>query len=64
MHFPRPRHGLVSHEAPRSRHRARYYACDASRPLEAGMVVSVETTLAMKRGSSKLEDTVVYRQGL
>jgi Xaa-Pro aminopeptidase len=36
-----------------------YDAYDASRPLEAGMVVSVETTLAHpRRGFIKLEDTV------
>jgi Xaa-Pro aminopeptidase len=33
---------------------------DAHRPLETGMVISVETTLAHpKRGFVKLEDTVV-----
>jgi len=37
-----------------------YDAYDASRPLETGMVVSVETTLAHpRRGFIKLEDTVV-----
>ncbi|MGB7075936.1 MAG: M24 family metallopeptidase, partial [Xanthobacteraceae bacterium] len=37
-----------------------YDAYDADRPLETGMVVSVETTLQHpRRGFIKLEDTVV-----
>src|SRR5262249_61779175 len=37
-----------------------YDAYDANRPLESGMVVSVETTLQHpQRGFIKLEDTVV-----
>jgi Xaa-Pro aminopeptidase len=37
-----------------------YDAYDAERPLETGMVISVETTLAHpKRGFIKLEDTMV-----
>jgi Xaa-Pro aminopeptidase len=54
--------GLVSHEAPRLTDRGPvpYPAADADRPLEAGMVVSVETTLMHPtRGFIKLEDTVV-----
>ena len=54
--------GLVSHEAPRltSNGPVPYDDYDAHRPLEAGMVVSVETTLAHpQRGFIKLEDTVV-----
>jgi len=54
--------GLVSHEAPRltARGPVPYPADDADRPLEAGMVVSVETTLMHpSRGFIKLEDTVV-----
>ena len=54
--------GLVSHEAPRltSTGPVPYDAYDADRPLETGMVVSVETTLQHpKRGFIKLEDTVV-----
>jgi len=53
--------GLVSHEAP---HLTRsgpvpYTDEDAHRPLEAGMVISVETTLKHpRRGFIKLEDTV------
>ncbi len=54
--------GLVTHEAPRltSTGPVRYEGYDADRPLEEGMVVSVETTLQHpKRGFIKLEDTVV-----
>src|SRR5262249_22749353 len=54
--------GLVTHEAPRlmDNPRMSYDAYDASRPLESGMVVSIETTLAHpSRGFVKLEDTVL-----
>ncbi len=54
--------GLVSHEAPRLTNTGPvpYDDYDAHRPLEAGMVISVETTLAHpKRGFIKLEDTAV-----
>jgi Xaa-Pro aminopeptidase len=54
--------GLVSHEAPRLTDRGpvRYSASDADIPLEAGEVVSVETTLLHpSRGFIKLEDTMV-----
>ena len=53
--------GLVSHEAPRLTNAGPvpYDAYDAQRPLEAGMVISVETSLLHpKRGFIKLEDTV------
>ena len=53
--------GLISHEAPRltSHGPIPYAAHDADRPLESGMVVSIETTLAHpRRGFIKLEDTV------
>jgi Xaa-Pro aminopeptidase len=53
--------GLVSHEAPRltSSGPVPYDAYDAQRPLEPGMVISVETTLLHPhRGFIKLEDTV------
>jgi Xaa-Pro aminopeptidase len=53
--------GLVSHEAPRltSTGPVRYPGEDENRPLESGMVVSVETTLLHpRRGFIKLEDTV------
>jgi Xaa-Pro aminopeptidase len=54
--------GMVSHEAPRLTDHGPvpYSAPDAERPLEAGMVVSIETTLLHPtRGFIKLEDTVV-----
>ena len=53
--------GLITHEAPRltGEGPVPYPADDAQRPLEAGMVVSIETTLPHpKRGYVKLEDTV------
>jgi Xaa-Pro aminopeptidase len=53
--------GLVSHEAPRltASGPVPYPAYDADRPLETGMVVSIETTMKHpKRGFIKLEDTV------
>jgi len=62
MHFLAHGMGLVSHEAPRltATGPVPYDAYDANRPLEAGMVVSVETTLQHPaRGFIKLEDTVV-----
>jgi Xaa-Pro aminopeptidase len=54
--------GLVSHEAPHltSTGPVPYTDEDAHRPLESGMVISVETTLKHpSRGFIKLEDTVV-----
>ena len=62
MHFLAHGMGLVSHEAPRltAKGPVPYDAYDASRPLETGMVISVETTLQHpQRGFIKLEDTVV-----
>jgi Xaa-Pro aminopeptidase len=62
MHFLAHGMGLVSHEAPRltATGPVPYDDYDAKRPLETGMVVSVETTLQHpKRGFIKLEDTVV-----
>ncbi|MDE5456393.1 M24 family metallopeptidase [Bradyrhizobium sp. CSA112] len=53
--------GLVSHEAPRltAKGPIPYDDPDARRPLEPGMVVSIETTMKHpKRGFIKLEDTV------
>jgi Xaa-Pro aminopeptidase len=51
--------GLVSHEVPFLMTGAMYEGVDADRPLEAGMVLSVETTmLHPRRGFIKLEDTV------
>jgi Xaa-Pro aminopeptidase len=64
-HFLAHGMGLVSHEAPRltSRGPVPYDAYDAVRPLESGMVVSVETTLQHpQRGFIKLEDTVVVTE--
>jgi Xaa-Pro aminopeptidase len=63
-HFLAHGMGLVSHEAPRltSSGPVPYDAYDADRPLETGMVVSVETTLQHpRRGFIKLEDTVVVK---
>jgi Xaa-Pro aminopeptidase len=54
--------GLVSHEAPHLTNNGPvpYTDEDAHRPLESGMVISVETTLKHpSRGFIKLEDTVV-----
>jgi Xaa-Pro aminopeptidase len=53
--------GLISHEAPRltGRGPVPYPAYDMGRPLESGMVISIETTLLHpRRGFIKLEDTV------
>lgn len=53
--------GIVGHEAPwlTDRCSVPYDAYHAGRPLEAGMVISVETTLMHpRRGFIKLEDTV------
>ncbi|MFI5011934.1 MAG: M24 family metallopeptidase [Hyphomicrobiales bacterium] len=57
--------GLVSHEAPRltSRGPVPYPGYDETRPLEADMVISIETTMAHpKRGFIKLEDTVMVTE--
>jgi Xaa-Pro aminopeptidase len=54
--------GLISHEAPRltSRGPVPYEGTDADLPLEAGMVLSIETTMHHpSRGFIKLKDTVV-----
>jgi Xaa-Pro aminopeptidase len=62
IHFLAHGMGLVSHEAPRltSTGPVPYDDYDAHRPLEAGMVISVETTMQHpKRGFIKLEDTVI-----
>jgi len=64
IHFLAHGMGLVSHEAPRLTNSGPvpYDAYDADRPLETGMVVSVETTLQHpRRGFIKLEDTVVVQ---
>jgi Xaa-Pro aminopeptidase len=57
--------GMVSHEAPRLTDRGPvpYPSEYANEPLEAGIVVSVETTLLHpSRGFIKLEDTVVVTE--
>jgi Xaa-Pro aminopeptidase len=56
--------GLISHEVPHltSKGPVPYPAEDAERPLEAGMVLSIETTLKHpRRGFIKLEDTVAVQ---
>ena len=56
--------GLISHEIPHLTDRGPipYPASDAERPLEQGMVISIETTLAHpRRGFIKLEDTVAVK---
>ena len=61
MHFLAHGMGLVSHEGPRltATGPVPYDDYDAHRPLETGMVISVETTLQHPtRGFIKLEDTV------
>jgi Xaa-Pro dipeptidase len=58
--------GLISHEAPflMTNHPVTYEGEDAARPLRAGMVLSVETTmLHPTRGFLKLEDTVAVTAG-
>ncbi|QDZ01810.1 aminopeptidase P family protein [Nitratireductor mangrovi] len=57
--------GLISHEAPflMTNHPVAYEGVDADRPLEANMVISVETTmLHPSRGFIKLEDTVAVTE--
>jgi Xaa-Pro aminopeptidase len=57
--------GLVSHEAPHLTNDGPvpYTDEDAHRPLEAGMVISVETTLKHPtRGFIKLEDTIAVTE--
>jgi Xaa-Pro aminopeptidase len=57
--------GLISHEAPflMTNHPVTYEGTDADSPLEAGMVISVETTmLHPRRGFIKLEDTLAVTE--
>jgi len=66
MHFVAHGMGIVSHEAPRltASGPIPYPADDANAPLEAGMVISIETTLAHAgRGFIKLEDTIAVAAG-
>ncbi|OAE98932.1 peptidase [Bradyrhizobium centrolobii] len=61
MHFVAHGMGIVSHEAPRltANGPIPYPADDANAPLEAGMIISIETTLPhARRGFIKLEDTI------
>jgi Xaa-Pro aminopeptidase len=61
MHFMAHGMGIISHEAPRlpTGGRMSYPPSDAERPLEPGLVLSIETTLEHpRRGFIKLEDTV------
>jgi Xaa-Pro aminopeptidase len=54
--------GLISHEAPRLQHNEEfgYKAAHAEHPLEAGIVLSIETSIKhLEAGFIKLEDTVV-----
>ncbi len=53
--------GLIAHEVPflMTNHPVAYEGVDAEKPLEANMVISVETTmLHPSRGFLKLEDTL------
>lgn len=57
--------GLISHEAPRltGTGPVPYPGDDADQPLEAGMVLSIETTLPHpRRGFIKIEDTVAVTE--
>jgi Xaa-Pro aminopeptidase len=57
--------GLVSHEAPwlTDRCSVPYPAYHADRPLEVGMVLSIETTMMHpRRGFIKLEDTLAVTE--
>jgi Xaa-Pro aminopeptidase len=61
-HFMAHGMGLVSHEAPRLMDSPRfsYDGYDKERQLEAGHVISIETTMAHPtRGFVKLEDTII-----
>ena len=64
-HFVAHGMGIIGHEAPRLSDRGpvTYPAYDADRPLRAGMVLSIETTLMHpRRGFIKLEDTVAITE--
>ena len=64
-HFVAHGMGIIGHEAPRLRDRGpvTYPAYDDDLPLQAGMVLSVETTLMHpRRGFIKLEDTVAVTE--
>ncbi|QYK42033.1 MAG: aminopeptidase P family protein [Paracoccaceae bacterium] len=57
--------GVITHEAPflMTNHPVAYEGVDAAHPLEAGMILSVETTmLHPRRGFIKLEDTLAVTE--
>ncbi len=57
--------GVITHEAPflMTNHPVAYEGSDAANPLEAGMILSVETTmLHPRRGFIKLEDTLAVNE--
>ena len=57
--------GLITHEVPflMTNHPVAYEGVDSSRPLEPGMVLSVETTtLHPTRGFIKIEDTITITE--
>ena len=65
LHFMAHGMGLVTHEAPRLMNSPRfsYDGYDMERPLEPGMCISIETTMAHpKRGFIKLEDTIMVTE--
>ncbi len=64
-HFVAHGMGIIGHEAPRLSDRGPviYPAHDADLPLQAGMVLSIETTLKHpRRGYIKLEDTLAVTE--
>ena len=64
-HFTAHGMGIISHEAPRLTGTGfvPYPGYDEDRPLEAGMIISIETTmLHPTRGYIKLEDTVAVTE--
>lgn len=57
--------GVITHEAPflMTNHPVAYEGIDAAHPLQAGMVLSIETTmLHPRRGFIKLEDTLAVTE--
>ena len=57
--------GVITHEAPflMTNHPVAYEGTDAAHPLQAGMVLSIETTmLHPRRGFIKLEDTLAVTE--
>jgi Xaa-Pro aminopeptidase len=65
LHFVAHGVGIIGHEAPRlsGRGPVAYEGYDMDRPLKAGMVLSIETTmLHPRRGMVKLEDTLAVTE--